>query len=125
MVVEWGKRKRGNNTLLSSCSGNLGARPRRWRREKAEREEGSSVAGARVRRVRTRAAEEMERWKERVGGRGWENVWLVLRQSVEDLGSRSCAYIFTKDLFPPLPRHPLLSSSHRPLRLPDGLRQKL
>lgn len=83
------------------------------------------MAGARVRRVRTRAAEEMERWKERVGGRGWENVWFVLRQSVEHLGSRSCTYIFTKDLFPPLPRHPLLSSTHRPLRLPDGLRQKL
>lgn len=74
MVGEQGKGGE-DYTLLSSWWGSLGARPRRWRREKVEVEE-SSVVGARVRRVRTRAAaEEMERWKERVGGRGGENVW--------------------------------------------------
>ena len=45
------------------------------RREKLERVSDSEGAGETVRRCRTRAASEMERWKERVAGRGGSNAW--------------------------------------------------
>lgn len=84
------------------------------------------MAGARVRRVRTRAAEEMERWKERLGGRGGEKVCLYRQRAVQDHGSsKGGTYIFIENLFPPLSPRPFLTSPHRAPRFLDRLGQKL